>query len=158
MAENTLPFDRPQEPAEVDARPLSGRFTKPFQSEFSRVVNVFSAAILLATIGTILWSSATFPKLDRFEEPDRALELMVSRMMEAQEGLQHSPMWQQRLAEWTVGSSEKERLQAIQWYSELAQTNGDPFSKLRLAILQGEFGQERDALDEAKTWQNLGAP
>jgi membrane protease YdiL (CAAX protease family) len=158
MAHNTLPFDQPQGPAEIDARPLSGRFTKPFQSEFSRVVNVFSAAILLAAIGTILWSSATFPKLDRFEEPDRALELMVSRMMEAQDGLHQSPMWQQRLAEWTVGSSEKERHQAIQWYRELAQATGDPFSKLRLAILQGEFGQEQDALDEARTWQNLGAP
>lgn len=158
MADNTVQFDQPQEPEEIDARPLSGRFTKPFQSEFSRVVNVFSAVILLATIGTILWSSATFPKLDRIEAPDRALELMVSRMMEAQDGLHRAPVWQQRLTEWTLGSSEKERRQAIDWYRELAQATGDPLSKLRLAILQGEFGQKQDALDEAKTWQNLAAP
>ncbi len=158
MAENTVQFDQSQEPEERDARPLSGRFTKPFQSEFSRVVNVFSAVILLAAIGTILWSSATFPKLDRIEEPDRALELMVSRMMEAQDGLHRAPVWQQRLAEWTLGSSEKERRQVIQWYRELAQATGDPLSKLRLAILQGEFGQKQAALDEAKTWQNLAAP
>jgi len=158
MAENTVQFDQPQRPEEIDARPLSGRFTKPFQSEFSRIVNVFSAGILLAAIGTILWSSATFPKLSRIEEPDRALELMVSRMMEAQDGLHLAPVWQQRLAEWTLGSSEKERRQAIQWYRELAQATGDPFSKLRLAILQGEFGQKQEALDEAKTWQNLAAP
>lgn len=158
MADNTVQFDRPQEPEEIDARPLSGRFTKPFQSEFSRVVNVFSAVILLAAIGTILWSSATFPKLDRIEAPDRALELMVSRMMEAQDGLHRAPAWQQRLTEWTLGSSEKERRQAIEWYWELAQATGDPLSKLRLAILQGEFGQKQDALDEAKTWQNLAAP
>lgn len=120
MADNTVQFDQPQEPEDIDARPLSGRFTKPFQSEFSRVVNVFSAVILLAAIGTILWSSATFPKLSRIEAPDRALELMVSRMMEAQDGLHHAPVWQQRLTEWALGSSEKERRQAIEWYRELA--------------------------------------
>lgn len=158
MADNTVQFDQPQEPEEIDARPLSGRFTKPFQSEFSRVVNVFSAVILLVAIGTILWSSAAFQKLDRIEAPDRALELMVSRMMEAQDGLHRAPVWQQRLTEWTLGSSEKERRQAIDWYRELAQATGDPLSKLRLAILQGEFGQKQDALDEAKTWQNLAAP
>ncbi|MBH0205691.1 MAG: CPBP family intramembrane metalloprotease [Nitrospira sp.] len=158
MADNTVQFDQPQESEEIDARPLSGRFTKPFQSEFSRVVNVFSAVILLAAIGTILSSSATFPKLDRIEAPDRALELMVSRMMEAQDGLHRAPAWQQRLTEWTLGSSEKERRQAIEWYRELAQATGDPLSKLRLAILQGEFGKNQDALDEAKTWQNLAAP
>lgn len=158
MADNTVQFDQPQEPEDIDARPLSGRFTKPFQSEFSRVVNVFAAVILLAAIGTILWSSATFPKLSRIEAPDRALELMVSRMMEAQDGLHHAPVWQQRLTEWALGSSEKERRQAIEWYRELAQTTGDPLSKLRLAILQGECGRKQDALDEAKTWQNLAAP
>lgn len=121
-------------------------------------MNVFSAVIVLAALGTILWSSATVPKLDRIEEPDRALELMVSRMMEAQEGLHHSPVWQQQLAEWTLGSNETERRQAIQWYRELAQATGNPFSQLRLAILQGECGQKQEALDEAKAWQNLGAP
>jgi uncharacterized protein len=158
MADHTVRYDQPQGPEVIEARPLSGRFTKPFQSEFSRIVNVLSAVILFASIGTILWSSATFPKLDRIVEPDRALELMVSRMMEAQDGLHRAPVWQQRLAEWTLGSSEKERRQAIQWYQEHAQVTGDPFSKLRLAILQGEFGQKQDALDDAKTWQNLAAP
>lgn len=158
MADNTLQFDPTQESEEIDARPLSGRFTRPFQSEFSRVVNLFAAIILLAAIGTILWSSAAFPKLYRIEEPDRALELMVSRMMEAQDGLRLAPAWQQQLAEWTLGNSEKERRQAIQWYRELAQATDAPFSKLRLAILQGEFGQKQDALDAAKMWQHLAAP
>ncbi len=158
MADNRVQCDQPQGPDTIDAGPLAGRVTKPFQSKFSPVVNLFSAGILLAAIGTILWSSTTVPKLDRIEEPDRALELMVSRMLEAQDGLHRAPVWQQRLAEWTLGSSEKERLQAIQWYRELAQATGDPFSQLRLAILQGECGQKQEALDEAKAWQNLGAP
>jgi len=158
MSDDTLPIGQPQGPAEIDAGPLPGRSTAPFQSSFSRVVNVVSAVVVLAALGTILWSSATFPKLERIDEPDRALELMVSRIMEAQDGLRRSPVWQQRLAEWTVGSSERERLQAIQWYQELARATGDPLSKLRLAILQGESGQEQDALAEAKSWQDLDAP
>ena len=158
MTDDTLQIGQPQGPAEIDTRPALGRATHPFQSSFSRVVNVASAVILLAAIGAILWFSATLPKLERVEEPDRALELMVGRIMEAQDGLRRSPVWQQRLAEWTVGSSERERLQAIQWYQELARKTGDPLSKLRLAILQGESGQEQNALAEAKTWQGLDAP
>jgi uncharacterized protein len=158
MTDDTLQIGQPQGSAEIDAGPLSRRSTEPFRSAWSRAVNVSSAVILLAAFGTILWSSATFPKLERLEEPDRALELMVSRIMEAQDGLRRAPAWQQRLAEWTVGSSEKERLQAIQWYQELTRATGDPLSKLRLAILQGESGQEQDALAAAKTWQSLDAP
>ena len=36
---------------------------------------------LIAALGAILWFSVTSPKLQRFEEPDRALDLMVSRML-----------------------------------------------------------------------------
>lgn len=131
---------------------------EPFRSGLSLIVTVLSAIVLITALGSILWFSATLPKLDRFEEPARALELMVSRTLEAQDGLRRSPEWQQWLAEWTVGSNERERAEAIQWYRELVHTAGDPLSKLRLAILQGEFGQERDALVQARTWQNLAAP
>jgi hypothetical protein len=68
-------------------------------------VSVISAVLLLVALGSIFWYSATVPKLDRLEEPDRALDLMVSRIMEAQDGLHRSPAWQQQLAEWMVGSS-----------------------------------------------------
>ena len=117
-----------------------------------------SAVILLAALGAILWFSATVPKLGQFEEPNRALELMVGRTMDAQEGLRRAPLWQQWLAEWTIGNSEKERLQAIQWYQELVRATGDPLAKLQLAILQGESGLEVDALAEARQWQNLAPP
>lgn len=158
MSDDTLQNGQPQGSAEIGAEPVSRRSTEPFQSVFSRVVSLASAVVLLAALGTILWFSSTSPKLERFEEPDRALELMVTRMMEAQDGLRRAPVWQQRFAEWTVGSSERERLQAIQWYQELVRTTGDPLSKLRLAILQGESGQEQDALAEATMWQGLEAP
>jgi membrane protease YdiL (CAAX protease family) len=158
MIDDTFEIGQPKRSVEIGLAPVSPRATEPFQSAISRAVSLLSAAILLVALGSILWFSATLPKLERFEDPDRALELMVSRMMEAQDGLRRAPAWQQLLAEWTVGSSERERLQAIQWYQELVHASGNPLPKLQLAILQGESGQEQEALVEAKTWQKLEAP
>lgn len=158
MAEHILQIGQDQGPAADETRPRARDAGTPFGSGFSRLVSVISAVLLLVALGSIFWFSATVPKLDRLEEPDRALDLMVSRIMEAQDGLQRSPAWQQRLAEWMVGSSEKERLLAIQWYRELADTTGDPSAKLRLAILQAETGQVQDALAQAAQWWDLDAP
>lgn len=158
MSEAALQIGQPHGFAKIDARSVSPQSTAPFRSGFSLVVSVVSATVLVAALGAILRFSATLPKLERFEEPDRALELMVSRTMEAQDGLHQSPEWQQWLAEWTVGSNEAERAQALQWYQELVHTTGDPLSKLRLAILQGESGHEADALAEVGTWQDLDSP
>jgi membrane protease YdiL (CAAX protease family) len=158
MSEDTVQIGQTQAFAPSCEPAFPAEPAKPSRSGFSIVVSVLSAIVLIASLGSILWLSATLPKLDRFEDPERALELMVSRTLEAQDGLRQSPEWQQWLAEWTVGSNERERAEAIQWYQELVRTTGDPFSKLRLAILQGEFEQARDALDQASTWQDLGAP
>ena len=158
MAEHILQISQDQGPAAGEIQPRARYAGTPFGSGFSRLVSVISAVLLLVALGSIFWFSATVPKLDRLEEPDRALELMVCRIMEAQDGLQRSPAWQQRLAEWMVGSSEKERLLTIQWYRELADTTGDPSAKLRLAILQAETGQVQDALAQAAQWWDLDAP
>ncbi len=158
MAENTLQIGQDDGSTAGESRPRARYGVAPFGSGFSRFVSVISAVLLLAALGSILWYSATVPKLERFEDPERALDLMVSRIMEAQDGLQHSPAWQRRLAEWVVGSSEKERLLTIQWYQELADTTGDPSAKLRLAILQAETGQAQDALAQAARWWELDAP
>ena len=158
MSEDVAQIGQQQGFTEINAQSVSPRSTAPFQSRSSFVVSVMSAGVLIAALGAILWVSATLPKLERLEEPDRALELMVSRTMEAQDGLRQSPEWQQNLTEWTTGSIEAERTQAIQWYQELVRTTGDPLSKLRLAILQGESGHEQDALADVSTWQDLDSP
>ncbi|MBX3307407.1 MAG: hypothetical protein KF751_15295, partial [Nitrospira sp.] len=105
----------------------------PYSSPWSRFVSVVCAGILLASLAGILWLSLTVPKLQRFEEPDRALDLMVSRMMEAQDGLHHAPAWQQWVAEWTMDNEEQASRQAMRWYQELIATTDDPSAKLRLA-------------------------
>jgi membrane protease YdiL (CAAX protease family) len=158
MSDEKALIGQPLAPAESGEAAFPAEPAEPFRSGLSHVVSVMSAIILVTAFGVILWFYVTSPKLDRFEEPDRALELMVSRTMEAQDGLRQSPEWQQWIAEWTVGSNEKERAQAIQWYQELVRTTDAPVSKLRLAILQGESGEEQDALAQASAWQGLAAP
>jgi membrane protease YdiL (CAAX protease family) len=142
----------------IAPEPALHRPDNPFGSSFSRVVSLISASLLLSVFGSLLWFSATVPPLNRVEEPDRALDLMVGRIMEAQEELRRLPPWQQRLTEWMVGSNDYERLLAIQWYQELVEATDDPPSKLRLAILQAEEGQEQDVLAEVQTWRELPAP
>lgn len=126
---------------------------RPFDSPVSKIVSLLSAIILLAAFGAILWFSSTVPKLQRFAEPDRALDLMVSRMLQAHDGLQRAPVWQQWMNGWTAGSNEAERAQAIQWYQELVETTEEPLSRLRLAILQGDSGRAQEALTAANGWR-----
>jgi uncharacterized protein len=128
----------------------------PYGSRWSLVVSGVCAGILVAALGTVLWFSVTLPKLQRFEDPDRALDLMVSRTLDTQDSLRRAPTWQQWMTDWTMGSDEEAREQAIQWYRELVETTDDPLSKLRLAILLGESGQEIAALAETKGWQDRG--
>ena len=144
--------------AEIERGADGPERNNPFRTCFSPLVSTVSAVVLVVALGAILWFAATLPKLERLEEPDRALELMVSRTMEAQDGLRESPEWQQSLTEWTAGSQEAERAQTIQWYQELVQATGKPLSRLRLTILQGESGHGQDALAAATAWQALDEP
>lgn len=138
------------------------KFRSPFtgsnRPRFALGVSLLSAALLLAALATLLWASANAPKLDRFEDPERALDLMVTRTMEAQDGLMLAPDWQRRMTEWTAGSSAAEREQVIQWYRELVDTTHSPAAKLRLAILQGESGHVGEALAAARAWSGQDEP
>jgi membrane protease YdiL (CAAX protease family) len=139
-----------------DLPPRDRQSVAPYRSRWSLIVSGVCAGILVSALGTILWFSATLPKLQRFEEPDRALDLMVSRMLDAQDSLRRAPEWEQWLADWMMGSSDEAIGQAIQWYRELVETTDDPLSKLRLAILLGESGHETAALAEIQEWQSRG--
>ncbi|ALA57471.1 CPBP family intramembrane glutamic endopeptidase [Nitrospira moscoviensis] len=141
-----------QPPGMSSCFPANDR-AEPFSSPASVIVSVLSALVLLASFGAIVWFSAALPKVQRFEDPVRALDLMVSRTMEAQDGLREAPAWQQWVTEWSSGGSDAERAQAIQWYRELVEETDDPLSRLRLAILQGESDRAQDALAAAAAWR-----
>ncbi|MDF0675547.1 MAG: type II CAAX endopeptidase family protein [Nitrospira sp.] len=156
MSEQALSIQQLPELPPSDQPAVPKQSTSPYRSRWSLAVSGVCAGILVAALGTILWFSVTSPKLQQFEEPDRALDLMVSRMLDAQDSLRRAPQWQQWLADWTMDSQDEARRQAIQWYRELVETTDDPLSKLRLAILLGESGQETAALAESKGWQSRG--
>lgn len=156
MNQQTLSIRQSSDFTQRDHSKVPEQSIAPYSSRWSLVVSGVCAGILIAALGAVLWFSVTLPKLQRFEEPDRALDLMVSRMLDAQDSLRRAPEWQQRLAEWTMGSDDEARGQAIQWYRELVGTTDDPLSKLRLAILLGESGHETAALAETERWQSRG--
>ncbi|MBH0203482.1 MAG: CPBP family intramembrane metalloprotease [Nitrospira sp.] len=157
MNDQTLVIERSSEFPQRDQPAVPEPSSAPYRSRWSLVVSGICAGILVAALGAVLWFSVTLPKLQRFEDPDRALDLMVSRTLDAQDSFHRAPEWQQWLADWTMGSDDEARGQAIQWYRELVETTDDPLSKLRLAILLGESGQESAALAEANGWQDRGA-
>lgn len=133
-------------------------FDAPDRPRFSLAVSLFAATLLITALGALLWVSSHSSRLDRFEDPERALDHMVSRTMEAQDGLLLAPDWQRRMTEWTAGSNKAERDQAIQWYQELVSATDSPSAKLRLAILQAESGKKPEVLALAKTWLSQDAP
>src|SRR5574337_1445221 len=92
----------------------------PHRSRWSLVVSGVCAGILIAALGTIVWFSVTSPRLQRFEEPDRALDLMVSRMLDVQDSLRRAPQWQQWLADWMMDGKEDARRYALYRYDALA--------------------------------------
>lgn len=133
-------------------------FNGPDRPRFSLAVSLFAATLLITALGALLWISSHSSRLERFEDPERALDLMVSRTMEAQDGLLLAPDWQKRVTEWSAGSNDAERMQAITWYQELIAATESPSAKLRLAILQAESGQKPAALAAAKAWAGEDAP
>lgn len=156
MSEQTLSIQPVPDLPPRDQPIVPAQSVFPYSSRWSLVVSGVCAGILIAALGAILWFSVTSPKLQRFEEPDRALDLMVSRMLDAQDSLRRAPQWQQWLADWTMGGDDETREQAIEWYRELVETTDNPLSKLRLAILLGESGHETAALAAAKGRQSHG--
>lgn len=156
MNEQTLSIGQLRGIPEAGQSTVSAASPLPYNSRWSRFISAICAGILLASLAGILWLSLTVPKLQRFEDPGRALDLMVSRMMEAQDGLHRAPKWLQWLAEWTMDNQEQASRQAVRWYQELITTTDDPSAKLRLAILLGESSRESEALAEAQGWHDRG--
>ncbi|MDF0644961.1 MAG: CPBP family intramembrane metalloprotease [Nitrospira sp.] len=129
-----------------------------YPHRFSPVISVLAAVFLVLALTSVLWLSLSIPKLERMDAPETALARMVSRTMDAQEGLRRAPAWKQLVLAWITGDSESERLQAIAWYRELAQVSEAPVVPLQLAVLQAESAQVSQALLSAHEWDRLGDP
>lgn len=138
----------------ADAPPPVGVYS----DQFSPRVTWVAALFLAVALASVVMMSVSSSKLDRIEEPEQALSLMVSRTMDAQEGLRHASPWEQQLFAWTSGDNETEQAHAIEWYRELAKNSADPLVPLQLAILQAEAGHVSQALLSAHEWADADDP
>ncbi|MDH4185599.1 MAG: CPBP family intramembrane metalloprotease [Nitrospira sp.] len=125
---------------------------------FSPAVTWLAGGFLVVALASLVWLSASSPKLGRVEAPELALSLMVGRSMDAQEGLKHAPQWEQQLFAWMSGDNKQEQVHAIEWYQELARVSADPLVPLQLAILQAEAGHQSQALLSAHEWADADDP
>ena len=139
---------------ETEAPPAVGSFPQ----HYSATVSWLSALFLILSFAAVMAMASSALKLDRFDEPEQALSLMVGRTMDAEEGLRRAPAWEQRVMEWVSGDGVSERAQAIAWYQELAVRSEDPVVPLELAILQAESGQMPQVLLSVHEWNHLAAP
>ncbi|HEX8750282.1 MAG TPA: hypothetical protein VF732_04135, partial [Nitrospira sp.] len=121
---------------ETAAPPATGTFP----TQYSTTVSWLAAIFLIASFLSVIVMASSTSKIDRFEAPEQALNLMVSRTMDVQEGLTRAPAWEQRLMAWVSGDGTAERTHAIEWYQELAKHSDNPLVLLQLAILQAEAG------------------
>lgn len=119
---------------------------------------MLTALFLIGALSSVVWLSSSVPKLERVEAPERALTLMVSRIMDVQEGLKRAPAWQQTLFLWISGDTDLERVQAIEWVQELEEMSDDPLVPLQLAVLRAESGQVSKALLSAHEWVEADDP
>ena len=129
-----------------------------FPTHYSTVVSWLAAIFLIASFMSVLVMASSASRIDRFEAPEQALSLMVSRTMDLQEGLTHAPPWEQRLMAWVSGDGTAERVHAIEWYQELAKHSDEPLVAFQLAILQAEAGQISQALLSAHEWNKREDP
>lgn len=100
----------------------------------------------------------TVSKLDRLHSPEKALELIVGRTMDAQNGLERAPQWEQDLFAIMTGDNSAERSRAVDWYRELIRQSKDPVVHLQLAILQAEIGRASQAILSAYEWKDKDEP
>jgi uncharacterized protein len=115
--------------------------------------------MILTLVGALLvrvYSSES--RLASVEEPERALALIVGRMMDARAALDGAAGWERRLYTLTLTDTSDEIEQAIGWYEELATESLAPGVDLRLATLLGEAGRRGPLERVIAQWPARGEP
>jgi len=130
----------------------------PRTPHFSPLLTILCAIVLLAALVLFGWLQFTVPRLERVASPDRALALMVGRMMDLEEALKQAPAWERFLYEVTSGGTVNELAQAISWYEELAASSRDPLVHLYRAILEAEAGRLEEIRQRTDDWEHWPDP
>lgn len=124
---------------------------------FSPIVTGLAALVLAG--GILLLANVIFsiPRLDRVEERDRALALVVTRTMDLEYAIAQTPRWEHLFYEATTGWAD-ELAESVAWYEELAEVSHEPLTLVYLSVLEGEAGRLARVRDEIKGWDRLPEP
>lgn len=131
---------------------------RPYDPGFLKPVTYLSAIVLLGSILLVGWFAIDMPKLARIENPERALEHMVGRLMDVEAGFAQLPEWERGLYELSMGTDADEREEAVEWYRELAEVSTDPRVSFNLSVLLAESGQVQEAETRTDQWRDREDP
>lgn len=129
----------------------------PATPRFSSGVTVFAALILAGGILMLANVIFSIPRLDRVEDKDRALALIVNRTMDLEYAIAQTPAWEHMLYESTTGWAD-ELTESVEWYEELAEVSNEPLTLVYLSVLEGEAGRLDRVREEVRGWEQLPAP
>ncbi len=129
----------------------------PSASRFSPVVTVLAALLLAGGILFLANVIFSIPRLDRVEDKDRALALIVTRTMDLEYALVQAQPWERLFYEATTGYAD-ELAESVAWYQELADVSNEPLTLVYLSVLEGEAGRLELVRDEIKGWDRLPDP
>lgn len=119
---------------------------------------MLSALVLVAFVIVVVRLHSGEPRLALVADPERALDLVVGRTLDAEAALTAAPAWERRLYDLTLSDPGHEVVQAIAWYEELADDTLAPGVDLRLAILRGEGGRREPLARMLDEWPARGEP
>jgi len=151
VLETDLPQTLPMQPEPAPGSPV------PAGPRFSPIVTAIAALVLAGGILFLANVIFSIPRLERVEDKDRALALIVTRTMDLEYALAQTPPWERVFYEATTGWAD-ELAESVAWYEELADVSNDPLTLVYLSVLEGEAGRLEPVRNEIKGWDRLPDP
>ena len=120
------------------------------------VATVLAALVLLAFVVFTTWLHHAAARVEEVAEPERALDAVVGRTLDLDEGVAGALAWERALYTALLGGRADDLAQAIGWYEELEALSLDPAVDLHLAILEGEAGRLARLRHRVGEWARRG--
>ena len=120
---------------------------------FSAVWTIICSLVVVTGMGLMIWAYDSLSALEHVENPERALEHIVSRSMDLELSWVHSAKWEQALYG-ILSGEDNPLLQVVKWYDELTQESIDPLTSLYAGIVEAEAGQLDRMKERMKAWDD----
>ncbi|WP_447968584.1 CPBP family intramembrane glutamic endopeptidase [Nitrospira sp. M1] len=118
---------------------------------FSFAWTLVCTLVFLGGMGLLVWSYGSLTSLERVENPERALEHIVSRSMSLESSLKQVSPWEQSV--YRVLNGEDETVKPlVRWYTELTHESDDPVNALYAGVLEAEAGHSERMKTRVEAW------